>query len=72
MKTYMGGKVDRLGKKLTSQFFPGERLGRPGFSAGKKLTGGKFRPVTPALWKPSSRLLQGDFECTLALKLDLG
>ena len=25
-------------------------MGRPGFSPGKKLTGGKFRPVTPVLW----------------------
>ena len=34
----MGGGENWLG---------GERMGRPTFSLGKKLTGWKFRPVTP-------------------------
>ena len=41
-KNNMGGKTDWVGKKLTSQsFFPGERMGRPILSPGKKLTGEK-------------------------------
>ena len=35
------------GKNGPAYFFPGERMGRPILSPGKKLTGGKFRPVTP-------------------------
>ena len=48
----MGGKTDWVrekltsqifprGKKLTGQFFPGERMGQPILSPGKKLTGEK-------------------------------
>ena len=52
--TIMIFEIIRGGKKLTgwgkngpAYFFPGERMGRPILSPGKKLTGGKFRPVTP-------------------------
>ena len=45
----MGGKkLTGWGKNGPAFFFPGERMGRPILSPGKKLTGGKFRPVTPA------------------------
>ena len=47
-------EIIRGRKKLTgwrkngpAYFFLGERMGRPILSPGKKLTGGKFRPVTP-------------------------
>ena len=44
----MGGKkLTGWGKNGPAYFFPGERMGRPILSPGKKLTGGKFRPVTP-------------------------
>ena len=43
-----GGEADWVGKKLTSQIFPrgkklfpGERMGRPILTPGKKLTRGK-------------------------------
>ena len=42
-----GEKTDWWGKNGPAYFFPGERMGRPILSPGKKLTGGKFRPVTP-------------------------
>ena len=42
-----GGKLTGWGKNEPAYFFPGERMGRPILSPGKKLTGGKFRPVTP-------------------------
>ena len=45
-------------------------MGRPGFSPWKKLTGGKFRPVTPVFPIPElelidldSRLLKGSALC---------
>ena len=41
-----GGKLTGWGKIGPAYFFPGERMGRPILSPGKKLTGGKFRPVT--------------------------
>ena len=44
-----GGKLTGWGKNGPAYFFPGERMGRPILSPGKKLTGGKFRPVTPVL-----------------------
>ena len=43
-----GKKLTGWGKNGPAYFFPGERMGRPILSPGKKLTGGKFRPVTPA------------------------
>ena len=43
-----GGKLTGWGKNGPAYFLPGERMGRPILSPGKKLTGGKFRPVTPA------------------------
>ena len=42
-----GEKLTGWGKNGPAYFFPGERMGRPILSPGKKLTGGKFRPVTP-------------------------
>ena len=42
-----GKKLTGWGKNGPAYFFPGERMGRPILSPGKKLTGGKFRPVTP-------------------------
>ena len=42
-----GKKLTRWGKNGPAYFFPGERMGRLILSPGKKLTGGKFRPVTP-------------------------
>ena len=46
----MGGKkLTGWGKNGPAYFFPGERMGRPILSPGKKLTGGKFRPVTPEM-----------------------
>ena len=61
MKLLGGGKIDWVGKEWAglffprgkngpAYFFPGERMGRPILSPGKKLTGGKFRPVTPGLY----------------------
>ena len=44
-----GKKLTGWGKNGPAYFFPGERMGRPILSPGKKLTGGKFRPVTPVL-----------------------
>ena len=44
-----GGKLTGWGKNGPAYFFRGERMGRPILSPGKKLTGGKFRPVTPDL-----------------------
>ena len=44
-----GKKLTGWGKNGPAYFFPGERMGRPILSPGKKLTGGKLRPVTPAL-----------------------
>ena len=48
-----GEKLTGWGKNGPAYFFPGERMGRPILSPGKKLTGGKFRPVkdwaTPVL-----------------------
>ena len=44
-----GGGLTGWGKNGLAYFFPGERMGRPILSSGKKLTGGKFRPVTPAI-----------------------
>ena len=41
------GKLTGWGKNGPAYFFPGERKGRPILSPGKKLTGGKFQPVTP-------------------------
>ena len=45
-----GEKLTGWGKNGPAYFFPGERMGRPILSPGKKLTGGKFRPVTPGLY----------------------
>ena len=42
-----GKKLTGWGKNGPAYFFPGERMGRPILSPGKKLTGGKFWPVTP-------------------------
>ena len=42
-----GEKLTGWGKNGPAYFFPGERMGWPILSPGKKLTGGKFRPVTP-------------------------
>ena len=42
-----GGKLTWWGKNGPAYYFPGERMGRSILSPGKKLTGGKFRPVTP-------------------------
>ena len=42
-----GEKLTGWGKNGPAYFFPGERMGRPILSPGKKLTGGKFWPVTP-------------------------
>ena len=44
-----GEKLTGWGKNGPAYFFPGERMGRPILSPGKKLTGGKFRPVTPVI-----------------------
>ena len=44
-----GEKLTGWGKNGSAYFFPGERMGRPILSPGKKLTGGKFRPVTPVV-----------------------
>ena len=44
-----GGKLTGWGKNGPAYFFPGERMGRPILSPGKKLTGGKFWPVTPGV-----------------------
>ena len=44
-----GGELTGWGKNGQAYFFPGERMGRPILSPGKKLTGGKFRPVTLVL-----------------------
>ena len=44
-----GKKLTGWGKNGPAYFFPGERMGRPILSPGKKLTGGKFRPVTPGI-----------------------
>ena len=46
-----------MGKEWAGLFFPGERMGRPILSPGKKLTGGKFRPVTPG-WSQVDYLLE--------------
>ena len=43
-----GKKLTGWGKNGPAYFFGGERMGRPILSPGKKLTGGKFRPVTGA------------------------
>ena len=49
LEIFRGGeKLTGWGKNGPAYFFPGERMGRPILSPGKKLTGGKFRPVTPA------------------------
>ena len=42
-----GKKLTGWGKNGPAYFFPGERMGRPILSPGKKLTGGKLQPVTP-------------------------
>ena len=42
-----GEKLTGWGKNGPAYFFPGERMGLPILSPGKKLTGRKFRPVTP-------------------------
>ena len=44
-----GKKLTGWGKNGPAYFYPRERMGRPILSPGKKLTGGKFRPVTPGL-----------------------
>ena len=49
-----GEKLTGWGKNGPAYFFPGERMGRPILSPGKKLTGGKFRPVTPGPTRISS------------------
>ena len=52
MKLLGGGeKLTGWGKNGPAYFFPGERMGRPILSPGKKLTGGKFRPVATDLRK---------------------
>ena len=42
-----GGETDWVGKEWCGLFFPRGKNGPAHFSPGKKLTGGKFRPVTP-------------------------
>ena len=49
-----GKKLTGWGKNGPAYFFPGERMGRPILSPGKKLTGGKFRPVTRSVFSPVS------------------
>ena len=44
-----GGELTGWGKNGPAYFLPGERMGWPILSPGKKLTGGKFRPVTPGV-----------------------
>ena len=50
-----GKKLTGWGKNGPAYFFPGERMGRPILSPGKKLTGGKFRPVTPVSQRGSAK-----------------
>ena len=78
----MGGKkLTGWGKNGPAYFFPGERMGRPILSPGKKLTGGKFRPVTPVtccprtlnVTIPSSQkckkmIVVNEFKCSVSLK----
>ena len=61
-----GEKLTGWGKNGPAYFFPGERMGRPIFSPGKKLTGGKFRPVTPAS-ENKQQHKSSDFLCLLKL-----
>ena len=42
-----GEKTDWVGKEWAGLFFPRGKNGPAIFSPGKKLTGGKFWPVTP-------------------------
>ena len=48
-----GGELTGWGKNGPAYFFPGERMGRPILSPGKKMTVGKFRPVTPDKFEDS-------------------
>ena len=62
MKLLVGGKkLTGWGKNGPAYFFPGERMGRPILSPGKKLTGGKFWPVTPGL-----SIVKRVFDCHLS------
>ena len=42
-------------------------MSRPFFSSGKKLTGGKFRPVTPEMWFWFHTMVQNDFCLSLSV-----
>ena len=53
-----GGKLTGWGKNGPAYFFHGERMGWTILSPGKKLTGGKFRPVTAAMLSSFFSLLQ--------------
>ena len=44
-----GEKTDWVGKEWASLFFPRGKNGPAHSFLGKKLSGGKFQPVTPAL-----------------------
>ena len=44
-----GGETDWVGKEWAGLFFPRGKNGPAHSFPGEKLTGGKFRPVTPAL-----------------------
>ena len=59
-----GGKLTGWGKNGPAYFFPGERMGRPILSPGEKLTGWKFRPVTPGRVAQSVTCLATDASLT--------
>ena len=65
-----GGELTGWGKNGTAYFFPGERMGRPILSPGKKLTGGKFRPVTPGQNGTRGKMIQRDFSNDDAMGLN--
>ena len=56
-----GGKLTGWGKNGPAYFFPGERMGRPILSPGKKLTWGKFRPVTTGQNDTRGKMKQREF-----------
>ena len=65
-----GGELTGWGKNGPAYFFPGERMGRPILSPGKKLTGGNsgllHRVRKHTVPHPDPRLRGGDFDpqCT--------
>ena len=61
-----GGETDWVGKEWAGLFFPRGKNGpgRPILSAGKKLTGGKFWPVTPGHVAQSVTCLATDADLT--------